>query len=169
MASATPSRLPGGPARRVAMAFLVAFVVCGLFGFEAWPLTGWRLFADARQRVQHGRLAVAVDTAGAERPIPFAELPAGFHGNVQVLRGFAELPAARQAAVCDAWAGALRAKGWPVAEIRIDDTVTDVGDRRGPPSASRGAPPRRSPRWVCRLGPGPTQVGPAAAGRGSAP
>jgi hypothetical protein len=163
MATARTSQGAGGLGRRVAVAFLVAFVVCGLGGFEAWPLTGWRLFADARQRVQHARLAVAVDMAGAERPIPFAELPAGFHGNVQVLRGFGALPVARQAAVCDAWAGALRARGWLVAEIRIDDTVTDVGDRRGPRSASRGAAPRRTPRWVCRLGPGPTQVASAGA------
>jgi hypothetical protein len=134
-----------GGARLAALAFLAAFVICGLFGFEAWPLTGWRLFADARERVQHGRLAVAVDPAGTERAIPFAELPAGFQGQVQVLRGFDALGDGARAAVCDAWAGALRARGWAVAEIRIDDTVTDVGDRRG----QRGAPPRRTPRWVC--------------------
>ena len=163
MASPTASpavTAPRSPARRFALAFLAAFVICGLFGFEAWPLTGWRLFADARQRVQTSRLAVAVDAAGVERPVPFRELPAGFQGNVQVLRGFDELPAGQQAAVCDAWAGALRDRGWRVAEIRIDDTVTDVGDRRG----RRGGPPARTPRWVCVLGPGATRVVAAGAG-----
>jgi hypothetical protein len=163
---ATPPRehAPSGSTpRRAALAFLAAFLVCGLFGIEAWPLTGWRLFADARQRHQHGRLAVAVDQAGVERPVPFAELPAGFQGHVQVLRGFNRLADAERAAVCDAWAGELRARGWAVAEIRIDDTVTDVGDRRG----LRGAPPRRTPRWVCETGPaGRVVVRQARAGGG---
>jgi hypothetical protein len=41
---------PSPPAwtRRFVAVFLAAFVVCGIFGLEAWPLTGWRLFADAR-------------------------------------------------------------------------------------------------------------------------
>jgi hypothetical protein len=155
MATALRSR-----ARWLAVAFLAAFVLCGLFGFEAWPLTGWRLFADARQRVQTGRLAVAVDPAGIERPVPFADLPAGFQGDVQVLRGFDGLTDGQRAAVCDAWAAALRARGWRVAEIRIDDTLTDVCDRRG----LRGAPPRRVPRWVCRSHLGPTLVVPAGPG-----
>src|SRR5206468_2883631 len=28
--------------------FLTAFVVCGVVGIEAWPLTGWRLFSHVR-------------------------------------------------------------------------------------------------------------------------
>ena len=127
-------------------AFLALFVVCGVAGLEAWPLTGWRLFADARQARQPGFQAVTVDRAGRETPIPFRDLPAGYRGDVQVLKGFAGLPSARQAAVCQAWATAVRARGGEVAQLRIYQTVTDVSQREG----DRGAPPARSLRFTCR-------------------
>jgi hypothetical protein len=131
--------------RRLVAAYLAAFLACGLLGLEAWPLTGWRLFADARRPVQTGFQAVTVDQAGRETPIPFAALPAGYHGNVQVLKGFAALPDARKLAVCQAWAQAVRARGGQVAAVRIYRTVTDLSARVG----RRGAPPQRTLRWTC--------------------
>src|ERR671914_45223 len=95
-------------ARRFVAAYLAVFLVCGLAGFEAWPLTGWRLFADARQ---------------ARQP-------------------------RFQAAVCQAWAEAVRDRGGEVAEVRIYQTVTDVSRRVG----DRGAPPERTLRFTCRDG-----------------
>ena len=143
----TPDRAPRW-ARRFVGAYLAVFVVCGVFGLEAWPLTGWRLFADARQARQPGFQAVTVDRAGRETPVPFADLPAGYRGDVQVLKGFAGLPDRRQAAVCQAWAEAVRDRGGEVAEVRIYQTLTDVSDRVG----DRGAPPRRTLRFTCRPG-----------------
>jgi len=89
---------------------------------------------------------VTVDADGRETPIPFRDLPAGFRGDVQVLKGFADLPLARQAAVCQAWAREVRARGGEVAELRIYATVTDVSDRVG----DRAAPPTRTLRFTCR-------------------
>ena len=145
---------PGAPepaprwARWFVGVYLALFVVCGVAGLEAWPLTGWRLFADARQARQPGFEAVTVDRAGRETPIPFPDLPAGYRGNVQILKGFARLPAGRQAAVCQAWAEVVRDRGGEVAEVRIYQTVTDVSQRSG----DRGAPPARVLRFTCRPG-----------------
>jgi hypothetical protein len=135
-------------ARWFVAAYLAVFVACGVAGLEAWPLTGWRLFADARQARQPGFQAVTVDRAGRETPVPFPDLPVGYHGDVQVLKGFADLPRERQAAVCQAWAEAVRARGGEVAEVRIYQTVTDVSHRVG----DRGAPPARTLRFTCRPG-----------------
>jgi hypothetical protein len=145
MRHAVEHPFPPAWTRRFVAVFLAAFVVCGTFGLEAWPLTGWRLFADARQPVQVAWQAVTVDPAGRETPVPFGDLPAGFHGNVQVLKGFAGLPAGEQAAVCRAWADAVRARGGQVEAVRGYRTVTDLSRRVG----ERGAPPARELRWTC--------------------
>ncbi len=108
--------------RRLVAAYLAAFVVCGLFGVEAWPLTGWRLFADARPARQAGWQAVTADAAGRETPIPFRDLPIRFHG-------------------------AVRARGAQVEAVRVYRTTTDVSRRVGP----RGTPPERSLYWTCPI------------------
>jgi hypothetical protein len=145
MRHAVEHPFPPAWTRRFVAVFLAAFVVCGTFGLEAWPLTGWRLFADARQPVQVAWQAVTVDPAGRETPVPFGDLPAGFHGNVQVLKGFAGLPAGEQAAVCRAWADAVRDRGGQVEAVRGYRTVTDLSRRVG----ERSAPPARELRWTC--------------------
>jgi hypothetical protein len=150
--------------RRFVWAYLIAFVIAGLFGLEAWPLTGWRLFADARGARQLSWEAVTVDAAGRERPIPFSDLPVRYQGNVQVLKGFPGLPPREQAAVCRAWAAAVRQRGGEVREVRIYRREVDLSQRVG----RRGAPPRRTLRYTCRDGtvqPAGGPNGPAAGGR----
>ena len=135
-------------ARRFVAAYLAVFLLCGLAGLEAWPLTGWRLFADARQAVQPGWQAVTVDRAGRETPVPFRDLPAGYQGYVQVLKGFPGLAPDRRVAVCRAWAEAVRARGGEVTAVRLYQTETDVSRRVG----RRGAPPSRTLRYTCHDG-----------------
>ena len=138
----------GSWTRRFVAVYLAAFLVCGLFGLEAWPLTGWRLFADARPARQAGWQAVTLDERGRETPIPFRDLPAGYQGDVQVLKGFAGLPDRRRLAVCSAWADAVRARGGRVAAVRVYQTTTDTSARVG----DRGAPPDRTLRFTCAGG-----------------
>jgi len=135
-------------ARRFVAVYLAAFLVCGLLGFEAWPLTGWRLFSDARQARQSGWQAVTVDGAGRETPLPFRDLPAGFQGDVQVLKGFPDLSPGERAAVCLAWADAVDQRHGRVEAVRVYRTETDLSHRVG----ERGAPPDRTLYWTCRLG-----------------
>jgi hypothetical protein len=150
-------------ARRLVWTYLAVFVIAGLFGLEAWPLTGWRLFADARSATQLTWQAVTVDGAGRERPIPFASLPVRYQGNVQVLKGYPKLAPREQAAVCDAWADAVRASGTEVREVRIYHVEVDVSRRAG----RRGAPPRRTLRYTCRDGTVQAAAGgPGAGGAG---
>src|SRR6266508_6847254 len=118
-------------ARRFVWAFLAALVIAGVFGIEAWPLTGWRLFADARTAKQVSWQGVTVDGAGRERPIPWNDLPVRFRGNVQVLEGFQDLEPGQQAAVCAAWADGVRGRGGDVRAVRIYRVKRDVSRRAG--------------------------------------
>jgi hypothetical protein len=148
MRTATGAEAVAPWTRRFVWAFLAAFAVAGLFGFEAWPLTGWRLFADARSARQVSLQAVTVDAAGRERPIPWNDLPIRFRGNVQVLKSFPDLRPGQQAAVCAAWAAGVRARGGDVRAVRIYRVSTDVSRRAG----DRAAPGTRSLRFICRDG-----------------
>jgi hypothetical protein len=135
-------------ARRIAWTFLALFVIAGVFGIEAWPLTGWRLFADARAARQVSWQAVTVDADGHERPVAWSDLPVRYRGNVQVLKGFAGLRPAEQVAVCAAWADGVRALGRGVSQVRIYRLETDVSRRAG----DRAAPGTRELRFTCRGG-----------------
>jgi hypothetical protein len=111
-------------------AFLAAFVTCGLLGVEAWPLSGWELFSRVRTEARAGWEAVTVDRSGAEHPIPFARLPRGMRGELQVMAGFPSLPPAEREAVCGAWAGAVRERGGEVAAVRVYRVVRSRRDGR---------------------------------------
>jgi hypothetical protein len=118
--------------------FLTAFVVSGVVGIEAWPLTGWRLFSRLRTADQTSWTAAAVDGHGVERPVPFAELPRGYRGSLHVLAGIPALSPVRREAVCRAWALALRQRGADVVAVRIYQTQARLAlGRRGSSTVSR--------------------------------
>jgi hypothetical protein len=86
---------------------LLAMAVPGLIGFEAWPLTGWRLFSLARDDSQTAWVLDAVDGQGETHVVELEQLPLRYRHAEWPM---AELPGAstaRQEAVCQALLGAV--------------------------------------------------------------
>jgi hypothetical protein len=121
--------------RRALHVFLLLFALCGLAHIEAWPLTGFRLFSEARTAEREGFEIVAVDAAGAERPIDLHDLPAGFQGTTREIPGLLHADPRRRDRACDAWAAPERARGRTIVEVRVYEVVESV--RPGGPPAQR--------------------------------
>ena len=115
MSIATPRR-----ARRDGWGALFALLlVPGLVGFDAWPLTGWRLFSLARDDTQTLWVLEAVDEEGSSRLVDVEELPLRYRHAEWPM---ADLPGAsteRRQAVCEALLGAVVDVEPGTAELRI--------------------------------------------------
>ncbi len=138
-------------ARAFVAVYLVAFLACGAFAIEAWPLTGWRLFSHLRHAQRSGWQVFTVDRAGQQARVNFATFPRPDRHLTLIMRDYPHQSASRQEAVCQAWAGRIRAQGRQVSGVRIYRTAVDLHRHRGrraPP------PPRRRLTYVCADGRG---------------
>jgi hypothetical protein len=138
-----------GPSRAVrtfVAAFLAAFAVCGLFGIEAWPLTGWRLFSQLRTDHQVSWRAFAVDGRGYEEAIRFEDLPRAYRNFPLVMRTFASLSPREQVAACRAWLAAARREMTVVGAVRIYRVDWYLSYRRG---SGDGPAPARKLLYTC--------------------
>ena len=102
-------RLGGVPrsARILVAVILVLLLVPGLIGFDAWPLTGWRLFSLSRRATQTQWVIQAVDGAGDRRVVSLEDLPLAYRHAEWPM---ADLPGAgtgRRDAVCRALLGGV--------------------------------------------------------------
>ena len=113
---------------------LAASLICGIFGIEAWPLSGFRLFSAPRGSTSTGWRLVAVGTDGVEQPVNVSRLGAGYRGFGFVARTFPDLPPEDQAATCEAWLRATGAIGIDAEMLRIVtvDLPLVQRDERGP-------------------------------------
>jgi hypothetical protein len=96
-----PDEAPRSARILVAILF-VLLLVPGLIGFDAWPLTGWRLFSVSRGPEQTRWVIEAVDGDGAHRVVSLEELPLRYRHAEWPM---SELPGAseeRRTAVCEA-------------------------------------------------------------------
>jgi hypothetical protein len=88
---------------RVFVAVLFALLlVPGVVGFDAWPLTGWRLFSVSRDADQTRWVIRATDEDGETRTVSLEELPLRYRHAEWPM---SELPGAsveRRRAVCEA-------------------------------------------------------------------
>jgi hypothetical protein len=132
--------------RAFVAAFLAAFAVCGVFGIEAWPLTGWRLFSHLRTDQQVSWRAVAVDGRGSEEAIHFERLPRGYRNFPLVMRGFSSLPPRKQAAACRAWLAVARHEMTGVEAVRIYRIDWYLSYRHG---SGDGPPPTQTLLYTC--------------------
>jgi hypothetical protein len=98
-------------------ALFALLLIPGLVGFDAWPLTAWRLFSADRGNTQSRWEVATVSPDGATQPLDLDELPIAFRNAEWIL---AELPAAgagdaRREEVCQALLGGVREHAEPDA------------------------------------------------------
>lgn len=93
---------------RIFVAVLFALLlVPGVVGFDAWPLTGWRLFSVSRDADQTRWVLRATDDDGETRTVSLEELPLRYRHAEWPM---SELPGAsegRRREVCEALLGAV--------------------------------------------------------------
>ena len=152
----TGSHPPGGErtsplARAFVVVVLIAFLACGIFVVEAWPLTGWKLFSHLRHAQRGGWQVFTVDPAGRETRVNFATFPRSDRHLTLIMRDYPRRSPAAQEAVCRAWAGRVRSHGRAVSGVRIYRTVVDLHGHRG---QRRPPPPRRRLAYLCADGKG---------------
>ena len=137
----TASPAVSAATRRFVHLFLAAFLVCGVATFEVFPFSGFRLFSQLRGDERESWQLRAVDDQGAERPIALGRLPLSYRKTSLLIGSWEDLSPARRDAVCDAWAGPLRASGITVTEVRIYRVVQSV--------RPDGPPPERRLAYTC--------------------
>lgn len=113
---------------------LAAFLICGVFGVEAWPLSGFRLFSAPRGSTSTGWRLVAVGPDGLERSVSVWRLGAAYRGFGFVAQTFGDLSPADQAATCEAWLRATGSLGIDAQMLRIGNIHLPLVPRneRGP-------------------------------------
>lgn len=97
-------------ARAVAAVLFTLLLVPGFVGFDAWPLTAWRLFSADRGDTQTRYEVAVVGSDGTLVPVDLDELPIAFRNGEWIL---AELPRddrgdGRREEVCQAVLAAVR-------------------------------------------------------------
>lgn len=106
-------------------------LVPGVVGFDAWPLTGWRLFSLSRDESQNRWVVHAVDAGGDVAIVSLEELPLGYRHAEWPM---ADLPGAsdeRRQAVCRALADAVGEARPGTVEVRIAKDAQTLVERDG--------------------------------------
>jgi hypothetical protein len=129
--------------------FLGVFLLAGLIGLEAWPLTGWKMYSRLRHGEYWAWQVLAVGPDGDERYVELRDLPTAYHGVAYFLGDLAARSAEDQEAACLALGEAARTQYPEVVGVVVDRirgrVPTDPDD---PPSGPSG----RIRTYQCRLG-----------------
>jgi hypothetical protein len=108
--------------------FLAAFLACGFFTIELWPLTGFELYSEVRVEERRSEALVVELADGREKRVNFDELPFAWHATNRIASDFDEMTQAERDEVCDAWVQPLRDDGLDIVGIRIDEVVAHLAD-----------------------------------------
>lgn len=100
-AAGEPDEAPRSARVLVAILF-VLLLVPGLIGFDAWPLTGWRLFSLSRGPEQTRWVIEAVAEDGSHRVVSLEELPLRYRHAEWPMSELPGASDARRTAVCEA-------------------------------------------------------------------
>jgi hypothetical protein len=133
-------------APRWARWFVWTFLVCGVVGIEAWPLTGFRLFSHLRHERQTEWQAFAVRSDGREVRLRLSRFAGGFNGFPLVMKGFAARTPREREAMCSAWMLAASRLRGPSVAIRIYAVERRLEPRHG---RRAGTAPGRSLAYTC--------------------
>ena len=106
-------------ARWLVGALFALLLVPGLIGFDAWPLTGWRLFSLARDETQTRWVVEAVDDGGSARIVDLEELPLRYRHAEWPMSDLPGASTERRQAVCEALLGAVVDVEPTTVELRI--------------------------------------------------
>jgi hypothetical protein len=87
---------------------LVLLIVPGVIGFDAWPLTGWRLFSLSRDADQN-EWALEAETNGGRQRLDLEQLPLAFRNAAWPLDDSLHASDARRREICDALLVGVRA------------------------------------------------------------
>jgi hypothetical protein len=126
----TADRAPRSARIFVAVLFAL-LLVPGVVGFDAWPLTGWRLFSVSRDADQTRWVIRATDEDGETRTVSLEELPLRYRHAEWPM---SELPGAsddRRRAVCEALFEAVAASDPTTVELTIARDRARLVERGG--------------------------------------
>ena len=109
----------------------VLLLVPGVIGFDAWPLTGWRLFSLSRDESQNRWIVQAVDARGDVSTVSLEELPLGYRHAEWPM---ADLPGAserQRQRVCQALADEVGRVRPGTTEVRVAKDAQTLVERDG--------------------------------------
>jgi hypothetical protein len=118
-------------ARWLVGALLVLLLVPGLVGFDAWPLTGWRLFSLARDETQTLWVLEAVDGDGSSRLVDVEELPLRYRHAEWPMADLSGASMERRQAVCEALLAAVVDVEPSTTDLRIARDAARLEERYG--------------------------------------
>ncbi len=116
------SKPEAGPTRRqraLVLGALALLAVPGLIGFEAWPLTAWRLFSAERGEAQTRWGLVATSEREVGQPVSLEDLPLRYRNAEWPLADLGGASHERREEVCRALLHAVREELPGVVEVSI--------------------------------------------------